>query len=1161
MNTHRDNFNNSGFALVVALTLMAMILLILVSMLGLVSLESQKQDSFVNVIRAEQNAIFGLKVALSELQENLGSDARVSARAGILDSEPSTPDAEGVEQWAWTGVWKLPDEAADLRFPEGIDPRAVPESVTWLISGNSDTAKFTPLSSDPDAPDLSPISSLSADQRVTLVGELPGGLASGGTLPAVEVPLVSIGSGRFGYHVADEGVKASIAAVAPNFDAGDPPLLPLSNGQSAFPEIEEPSNWSDLIDLDFLVAGDPTAGSPKPAELDSDVTTRSYGLLTDTLRGGLQMDLSSALRLNKTQFRSQFISRLPNRRIYRPYHSVDNGSGPSWDVLRQFGQMGSLASSEGYETAVWWPNGVSQDDVEIGLFPLIERFQLHVVVRLSNDLDPEPDGYSYRPRIYYLPSVVLWNPYDKPMISNDGFSLRWRKQGDEGVPEWGYYFAAGSYDSAGKWNKIPIGGKDVGKFPRFFTDAQSFIEFELRGSEGDPAIVIPPGEARVFTMAANDEYVFGSTETMVQGINNFGLFQDAEDTIDFTNTANPDIFLDIRTTRLRDFNPSGGSDSPSKLLNHFLLRDPGGEELVRLYEVRWKAGDFSLQGTDLTGAKTVSEISGDHYFGDDRSGAQPFEPEPGNLPGSNTPVYSDGTDTIVAAYELGLKTPAPKIVGTYPNLLDGDTLLTRNNLRAPSASTQPPTGSKNGYFFRNRMYYAETLVENPNIDQSAEANFVIEPSNLNNDGTYVGYSDTSSGQKSVSLFHLPSLDEELLSLGGLRHLDLRGVDPSVYGPRDEVPSNTTWHANNFGPSFVIGEARANSWLSSTDYTDGINVPDYQWIANRQIWDRFFVSTIPDDPDWSFPLENGKLRLLAGPLDRDRRIRLGSFRTAGSELVIEGSFNVNSSSVRAWEALFSQFFGREVAGQPNPEASPFIDLPEPVGGAYEDGGTEDPSAFTGYRRLDRDEIRKLAESMVEVVKRRGPFLSFADFVNRSVRNDPETNVFTDQGNELNSKIPSLAELSEDPRIFGALQAAIEKAELNIGFEDQFYFDDLADTPLSDDRFYGFRAAGIGSHVEGAPGYLTQGKLLQRLGSILRPRSDTFTVRAYGEYRNPTTNEVEATRYCEAVIQRGYEYVDPTDPPEALPAVLSSINESLGRKFRIVSFRWLSPLEIP
>jgi len=74
-----------------------------------------------------------------------------------------------------------------------------------------------------------------------------------------------------------------------------------------------------------------------------------------------------------------------------------------------------------------------------------------------------------------------------------------------------------------------------------------------------------------------------------------------------------------------------------------------------------------------------------------------------------------------------------------------------------------------------------------------------------------------------------------------------------------------------------------------------------------------------------------------------------------------------------------------------------------------------------------------------------------------------------------------------------------------------------------------------------------------------RSDTFLVRAYGDVVNPVTGAIEARAWCEAVVQRLPDYVDPVDPPEKSSG-LSPTNETYGRRFEIVRFRWLSPEEV-
>ena len=95
----------------------------------------------------------------------------------------------------------------------------------------------------------------------------------------------------------------------------------------------------------------------------------------------------------------------------------------------------------------------------------------------------------------------------------------------------------------------------------------------------------------------------------------------------------------------------------------------------------------------------------------------------------------------------------------------------------------------------------------------------------------------------------------------------------------------------------------------------------------------------------------------------------------------------------------------------------------------------------------------------------------------------------------------------------------------------------------------------------PGYLVQADVLQSIAPILVNRSDTFLIRAYGDYENPTNPGVVASKaYCEAVVQRVQDYVDNSQPPGTLPAALNTVNTNLGRRFKITSFRWLSPNDI-
>ncbi len=106
--------------------------------------------------------------------------------------------------------------------------------------------------------------------------------------------------------------------------------------------------------------------------------------------------------------------------------------------------------------------------------------------------------------------------------------------------------------------------------------------------------------------------------------------------------------------------------------------------------------------------------------------------------------------------------------------------------------------------------------------------------------------------------------------------------------------------------------------------------------------------------------------------------------------------------------------------------------------------------------------------------------------------------------------------------------------------------LAATPIND----GF-VPGDNGHVSGA-------HVLAMLAPILTVRGDTFTIRAYGEARNPVTGATLAEAWCEAEVQRLPDYVDPGDALEATPT--RPDNVMYGRRFIVTSFRWLTPADL-
>ena len=348
--------------------------------------------------------------------------------------------------------------------------------------------------------------------------------------------------------------------------------------------------------------------------------------------------------------------------------------------------------------------------------------------------------------------------------------------------------------------------------------------------------------------------------------------------------------------------------------------------------------------------------------------------------------------------------------------------------------------------------------------------------------------------------------------------------------------------------------------------------DHSWLANTALWDAWFLSGIVDgtgDAATPYQTDNRTAReqfsdLANGvkPL-RNTRYKFHAHKSAddaiaelfdGDEpsaralnllanyILIDGAFNVNSTSKTAWEAMLSSVREQEliVAGG----STESFDHPFGTVGYATDTTTSGTQGdWVGLRDLSEDEIESLAEAMVEEVKARGPFLSMGDFVNRRPNSS-----------------------DSEHQILGALQAAIDKAGLNgdvIGSNRSLAAADFGSLP------------GAGSIVDepaparsvGAPGHLSQGDVLTAIGSQITVRSDTFVIRAYGDSRDANDpDRILARAWCEAVVQRLPEYVDSTDEPEAQDRWptdsdrLSETNRLFGRRFEIQSFRWLTSDEI-
>lgn len=212
-----------GFALLITITLLAFLVLLLVSLASLTRVETQVASNSQQLSHARQNALLALNIAIGHLQQATGPDQRFTARADLTSGgSPANPHLTGV----WTSAG------------------GVPVLRTWLVSGNQGS---TPLAFTPSTP--------AGADAVALVGEASvASVADQVKLPRQNLSVASssvpgLGSaagdvviGHYAYWIGDQGQKASVSL----HDQSDE--LTYDNTQPAGPVIfnapASGENWS-----------------------------------------------------------------------------------------------------------------------------------------------------------------------------------------------------------------------------------------------------------------------------------------------------------------------------------------------------------------------------------------------------------------------------------------------------------------------------------------------------------------------------------------------------------------------------------------------------------------------------------------------------------------------------------------------------------------------------------------------------------------------------------------------------------------------------------------------------------------------------------------------------------------------------------------------------
>ena len=553
------------------------------------------------------------------------------------------------------------------------------------------------------------------------------------------------------------------------------------------------------------------------------------------------------------------------------------------------------------------------------------------------------------------------------------------------------------------------------------------------------------------------------------------------------------------------------------------------------------------------------------------------------------------------------------------------------------------------------------------------------------DGTRAlgGISHEAQGANSVIEIEIPQTAP--LSIGQLMHANVSTSDLFPYRtignsfPNTVVPLDKSW---TYGTPYTV-----------TQYTGGASFADMSYLMNNALWDNFFFSgaapvlksgktgnynsvrnlkaqdVLNNFANGTGKLANPSLRLyqpfgisdapyafgftgdstnptapaFLNTADRNvTTVAPDGWKKMSSYLLNDGAFNVNSTSVEAWTALYASIKGLSIGtGATSTSNARF---PRIIGPTGQDVITlsdlKKSSYWNGFINLSDKQIIELAKATVAEVKARAkffyrterdqdytpltrrflgfpaaqepatPLLGMCEFINRFLGPTKKfsadityslyplpTSGTSNTGAAYPDNFPapaSTAAASPDKYKWmirsGVLESAIARADKNLGS------DTLASTPSNgaiidpsvSHNWKNNGATNGGStgmppgvfwrNVEiltpedntnrthngfGAAGCLFQGDLLQSLGPRLATRSDTFTIRAYGE----ATDDSGANANCviELVVQRTPEYIDnKTQPHERIEDLVKSdaknINSLLGRRFIVISARWLSKSEI-
>ncbi len=1194
-NRFRRDARGRGFALVISLSLMVLLTVLAVGLLTLSTLSLRTSGAGEARAEAEANARMALMLAIGELQVAMGPDQRVSARASSIKSSTSEPNLLGAwDSWHWEPGGSAPNYGEkENKFRRWLASSADPEDMESV--GAMDSAMEDP------------VWMVNPDTTGT-----PGSGNVGPGLRASRVPLELSDTrrGAFAWAVMDESLKAPV-----DLREGEAPtdgekiahrVAPVRARPESVLASLAPDKLGDpakIVSLDSaVIAAELNAGQGAGKEIlryQADVSPYAVGLLTDTARGGLKTDLTTLFEAGSSTSASV-------NGETTVYNTVADGA-PRWDYLRSHYQLHRRVSNAGtgepqfsLSSADLRPStvGVSASPATERLLPVVAKLQImfslvshhcHIPDRIQYyDQYGVPKGNENYgvPHLVYDPVVTLYNPYDVTLNLSklrvrvwDPPVLFGMKKNDAWLRS---EFASGDYHGLARFQ---IANERNANARRYFT---LFLR-EMSGSVPGKAISLAPGEVRVFSPWVEPDWTWGKETAGGYTVRCFFDWNAGNDFGNVDGRTKSQHQWGVET--VPGWNPRAGfqadhlsySTRPANTRYDFERTGPktmdGGWLAVKLDDT------FSVEARPGRAVNLANRPD----FRVDVLAALRTDYNPTN------PASMENSGDILRTYQFRFKNPTSELAEDPASPTIKRTFQVGDILQTPTDTTvggKVPFAilSMSAKTTSDQYDYSMPWLHNHPVVEGADQNselvgnaldsydmslrsvedFATFPNGIeldpdSNRGFYGASSFSTKGVTNVPMFRVPLIPAT--SLGDL------------------IPANLTPSARLPRVTHAFGNSRAHPLIPSNSVSrpalsGGGQMLDHSYLLNDALWDTTYFSTVAD---FSNDLVPGLDRstLLQEFLEGDRKLLNPRFipmlggsgsaeeqaqdldslgdeelsRRIASVQAIEGPFNVNSDSVEAWKAFLSSTRDAALLGWSKSDMAPggktaFPRTGLPISGDPESNNSQSQIAvagqarWAGFRALDDAQITTLAEQIVEQIRARGaqdsaPSLTLGEFVNRRLGSAT--------GLQVNE---------------GLLQRAILDSGVNNKMHDEDSRDLRTETPENPGALTGIvnPQARQGYSAEGAPSILTQGDLLMALAPVITVRGDTFRIRAYGEARTPE-GEVSAKAWCEAIVQRVPEYLDPEDGPEVKPDDLQrDSNRRFGRRFNITSFRWLSPEEV-